>query len=116
MFLAATGPKEQLFYIIAPENPLLDGVLMRDGEVTYVPFWSYLSRNPLRPVRGVALLDEMWAEGKARGEQWVNKFFTREVPFTEDEVLSVEYLVTPVPEERSAAETMPGYEDANWAR
>jgi len=111
MFLAATGPREQLFYIIAPDNPRLDGVVMWDNQVMYVPFWSYVSRSSLQPVRGAALLDELWSEGKDQSEDWAAKFFSREIPFTEEEVLSVEFLVSPVPEERTAAKKMPGYED-----
>lgn len=102
MVLAATSPGEQLFYVLTPEDPWFDGVVMRDGEVRYVPFWSYVTRNPdLVPVRGVPLLDQLWSMDDS--EEWVGKFYSHDVPLTEDDVLSVEFLSTTIPEERTAA-------------
>ena len=102
MVLAATSPGEQVFYVLTPEDASVDGVVMRDGEVMYVPFWSYVTRNPdLVPVRGVELLDKLWS--KDGGDEWVGKFLTHDVPLTEDEVLSVEFLSTTIPEDRSVA-------------
>lgn len=104
MFLAATGPNEQVYYIIDPEDNN-DGVLVTPDRISYIPFWSYTSKVPgLVPVLASDLSRELWDAKAARTKEWAQKFVLHEIPFTEDEIFSVEFLLVPVPDEREPAE------------
>lgn len=106
MFLVATGNGEQVFYVIDPEENDYDGVVVREDRIVHVPFWSYTSRETgLTPVLASELSRELWDGKAARSNpNWSKKFVTREIPFTEDELFSIEFLLVPVPDEREPAE------------
>lgn len=96
MTLAATSPHEKVFYILAPEDPAIDGVVIRSGEVFHIPFWSYVTRNPdLVPVRNVGLLDNLWSGDDS--DEWVGKFLTHTIPLTEEDISSVKPLTRAIP-------------------
>lgn len=103
MILAASSPDEQLFWLLAPENPALDGFIIGNGRMKAVPFWSYVSRTPeLTPVRGADLLNQLWS--KDESEEWAERFYFRNVPLSEDDLMSVEFLLVEVPDEVDPAE------------
>jgi len=104
MFLAATGPNEQVFYIIDPDTED-DGVVVSRERIDHVSFWSYTSKVPgLTPVLASELSRQLWDGEAAKTKEWNKKFVSREVPFDEDEIFSVEFLLVPVPDEREPAE------------
>lgn len=103
MVLAATNPNEQLFYVVDPEKEF-DGVVMSEGTVKYVPFWSYVNRDKFTRLTGTEFLNRLWVVPQGDGGEWTRKFFTREEPFDEEDLDSVELLLVNVPEEREPAE------------
>lgn len=86
----------QLFYVVDPADPELDGVVIMDGAVSRVSFWDFVSRNPMmHRVRGCLFLNNLWgSEGR---KDWAGKYVSRSVPFSTDELMSAEFLMKPVP-------------------
>lgn len=106
MVLAATLDNEQIWYVLAPAEGELDGVVITNERIFFVPFWSYVTRNPeIQPIRGCLLLDGLWA--KAQEGDWKKKFWTHEVPLTDDEIRSAAHLTAAVPSTRIPAGQIP---------
>lgn len=104
MVLAGTSPDGQLFYVIDPVNPKLDGVLIRVGEVRYVPFFSTLSRGDFKPVKGAEFLKRLWSTPEySQQKDWNDQFYLHKVPFSEEDLDSVEFMLVNVPDEREPA-------------
>lgn len=74
MVLAATSIDGDVYYVVDPIQPDSDGVLVSGDIVEQIPFWSYVTREPVEPVQWNLLTQELW---KARfdSEDWSNIFF-----------------------------------------
>lgn len=102
MLLAAIQPNEQIYFITSKVDEL-DGVVVRDQEVVYVPFWSYINNNAgvITRLKGNEFLDTLWDGGQAlKSDEWNEKFINRTNPFTESDLKPVAKLLLDVPRER----------------
>lgn len=102
MLLAGITPDTAIYYIVNPTDKSNSGVVIRDSEVTYVPFWSYVDRlgTTLSPVTNSRFLRSLWMLETTEDDEWATKFFTQDVAFSDDDLDSIKLFLADVPRER----------------
>jgi hypothetical protein len=104
MLLAGITPDTAIYYIVNPTDKSNTGVVIRDSEVTYVPFWSYVDRlgTTLNPVANSRFLRSLWMLEIIEDDEWETKFFTQDVAFNDDDLDSIKTFLMDVPKERKS--------------
>lgn len=101
--LVAKQYDESLFYVFG-EPGELDGRVERDGKSFDVPFWSYVSRMEVEPLRTTAFHRSLWDKNGADDPAWMDRFVNAAAPFTEEEVAALDEIGVKVPESRRPKE------------
>ena len=84
--LVAKAGSELVYLKLDVKDGELDGRVQRPEGSTEIPFWSYVTKVPVEPILSTPFHKELW-NGDTRSEEWQKKFFTRETPFTEKDLL-----------------------------
>jgi hypothetical protein len=102
MLLAGITPDTAIYYIVNPTDKSNTGVVIRDSEVTHVPFWSYVDRlgTTLSPVMNSRFLRSLWMLETTEDDEWATKFFTQDVSLSEEDLDSIKLFLVDVPRER----------------
>ena len=87
--LVSKTPEESIYFLLKPSNPALDGQVVRGEETIDVPFWSYIYRADIKPIMDTEFHKKLW-NGSTSNEEWVQKFYTREVPFSKEDLASMQ--------------------------
>lgn len=96
MILAATGPNEEIYYIIDPEELGVDGVSVSPWETKRISFWSYVSRIGFTESLNNAFLRNLWKED-FQSENWVKTYFLREKEIPVEEINKIKKFLVEVP-------------------
>lgn len=86
--LVSKTSTESVYYKLKTNDDGLDGRVERDGESFDVPFWSYVSTAQVSPITTTKFHKELWS-GNTSDEEWTKKFWSRETPFTMEELGSI---------------------------
>jgi hypothetical protein len=84
MILAAISGAEQIYFVIDPKEPGEDGVVVTENSVLRVPFWSYVTRTRIQPVRTSGFLQDLWDPKGPESSEWADAYLLRTEPFSEE--------------------------------
>jgi hypothetical protein len=99
MILAATRKNEEIYFITDPNSPN-DGVSVLNGIVKYVPFWSYVYRDPVEQLQTNQFLKDLWAKSSS-SEKLTDQYINRTEALPTDLLESIKSLLLDVPPETS---------------
>lgn len=97
MILAATSGAEQIYYVIDPKEPGKDGVVLTDASVFHVPFWSYVTRIRVQPIRTSGFLLDLWDPNGPNSSGWSDVYVSRTEPFPEEVLKRIKPFLVDVP-------------------
>lgn len=87
--LVSRTDEESVYFKLAPTDPSLDGVVVNPDGIFDVPFFGYVWKMPVAPIKSTTFHKNLW-EGGTNDADWVKRFWTREEPFTDEELASLE--------------------------
>lgn len=97
MLLAATSGTEQIYFVIDPKDPTQDGVVVTEISVQRVPFWSYVTRTRVQPIKTSDFLQSLWNPDGPKSSDWMNTYLSRTEPFSEEVIKQIKPFLVDVP-------------------
>lgn len=97
MILAAIAGTEQVYFVIDPKSSSEDGVVVNDSGVRRVPFWSYVTRTPVEPVKTSTFLEQLWDQNSPKSPEWSNVYLFRSQPIPEEVIKRIKPFLIDVP-------------------
>jgi hypothetical protein len=108
MLLAATSGAEQIYFIIDPKDSTQDGVVVTETNVRHVPFWSYVSRTQVQPIKTSSFLQGLWDMNGPQSPDWMDAYQSRTEPFSEEVIKQIKPFLVEVPAQKEPKATDDG--------